>query len=139
MDADEDGLGAVCDSCPSEYNPAQTDLDGDSIGDACDNCISNRNPDQFDFDGDHEGDLCDLDDGRLYFTRLTKGGIVEWQNEVVYNLFNLYRGAWRDSWRRGCTHRIPPQNPRPVRGAVWRSTTRATHGGHRPIRPTSTS
>lgn len=92
-DVDEDGLGGACDNCPTEHNPTQTDLDADEMGDACDNCIAVRNPDQFDFDGDNEGDLCDLDDGRLYFTRLTKGGLIEWQDEVVYAVFNLYRGS----------------------------------------------
>jgi hypothetical protein len=37
--------------------------------------------------------MCDLDDSALYFTRLTKGGAVEWQDEVTFDRFNLYRGS----------------------------------------------
>ena len=35
LDGDLDGVGDVCDNCPADYNPAQTDTDNDNIGDAC--------------------------------------------------------------------------------------------------------
>ncbi len=58
-DADEDGVGDVCDNC--------TDTDGDGYGDpgfpasTCDldNCPALSNPDQADADGDGIGDVCD--------------------------------------------------------------------------------
>lgn len=81
-DSDTDGLGDVCDNCPTTLNPNQTDADGDGIGDACDkcagfddnldldgdgfpdacdNCASIANPSQNDSDADGEGDACDFD------------------------------------------------------------------------------
>jgi hypothetical protein len=34
-DADNDGVGDLCDNCPEDHNPDQTDTDGDGVGDAC--------------------------------------------------------------------------------------------------------
>ena len=34
-DVDGDGVGDVCDNCPTTYNPAQVDTDGNGIGDLC--------------------------------------------------------------------------------------------------------
>ncbi len=53
-DSDLDGIGDVCDSCPSTPNPAQGDQDGDGIGDACDTC-----PAGGDSDGDGQCDPVD--------------------------------------------------------------------------------
>ncbi|MFH1723779.1 MAG: thrombospondin type 3 repeat-containing protein, partial [Elusimicrobiota bacterium] len=55
-----DGIGDVCDNCPSDPNPDQADADSDGAGDACDNCPDTANPDQADADGDGTGDACDL-------------------------------------------------------------------------------
>ena len=76
-DSDKDGIGDVCDNCPSSFNPDQTDSDNDVVGDACDNCPSVSNPrvaswtdingnthtdlSQPDFDLDGMGDACDND------------------------------------------------------------------------------
>jgi hypothetical protein len=79
-DPDGDGIG-VCDSCPTVFNPAQTDdYDGDAVADACDPCtdsdgdgLGNRGfPNtcpvdlcpfvagpNTDSDGDGIGDVCD--------------------------------------------------------------------------------
>ncbi len=54
-DADQDGLGDVCDSA-YVYD---SDLDG--VDDAADNCPYRNNPAQEDLDGDGLGDLCDAD------------------------------------------------------------------------------
>ena len=35
-DADEDGIGDVCDNCPTKCNVRQLDADGDGKGDVCD-------------------------------------------------------------------------------------------------------
>ena len=43
-------------------NWGQVDTDGDGVGDVCDNCPSNSNPDQLDSDGDGTGDECHTDD-----------------------------------------------------------------------------
>ncbi len=37
-DDDGDGIGSLCDNCPSRGNPDQTDTDGDGVGDACVTC-----------------------------------------------------------------------------------------------------
>jgi hypothetical protein len=40
-DTDKDGVGDLCDNCPSVRNPSQVDTDGDGIGDACDSvCVT---------------------------------------------------------------------------------------------------
>ncbi len=61
-DGDDDTVGDVCDNCPSTANGDQTDGDADTVGDVCDNCPLTSNPDQADHDGDGLGDVCDPDD-----------------------------------------------------------------------------
>jgi len=58
-DADNDGVGDLCDNCPNSKNPEQTDSDIDGVGDICDNCPNKPNPRQEDFDQDGVGDPCD--------------------------------------------------------------------------------
>ena len=57
-DADRDGRGDVCDSCPDEPNEDQADGDGDQVGDACDNCSTLSNEEQTDWDLHGTGDVC---------------------------------------------------------------------------------
>lgn len=56
-DADTDGLGDACDTCPTD---AGNDPDGDGICAAVDNCPGTANSGQEDADGDGVGDACDV-------------------------------------------------------------------------------
>ena len=56
-DADNDGVGDVCDPCFGDNTAG--DSDGDGYCDDVDNCINDYNPDQADTDGDGFGDACD--------------------------------------------------------------------------------
>jgi len=58
-DNDGDGICAADDNCPFNINIKQLDGDGDGIGDACDNCMMASNPDQADADLDGVGNVCD--------------------------------------------------------------------------------
>ena len=58
-DAELDGVGDVCDNCPAEANESQADSDDDGFGDPCDNCTLVENTDQSDLDADGVGDVCD--------------------------------------------------------------------------------
>jgi len=51
-DADNDGVGDVCDNCPNVANNDQSDVDSDGVGDICDNAPNNWNPGQEDSDLD---------------------------------------------------------------------------------------
>jgi hypothetical protein len=58
-DADGDGVCGDVDNCPMNPNPGQEDVDVDGVGDLCDNCELDYNPTQDDTDGDGIGDVCD--------------------------------------------------------------------------------
>ena len=54
-----DGVGDLCDNCPTVPNPGQDDFDQDGVGDLCDNCLIVYNPNQLDSDGNGVGDACE--------------------------------------------------------------------------------
>jgi len=60
--ADADG-GA---SCAAASGVTSYRRPGDGVGDVCDNCPSDPNPDQSDFDTDGLGDMCDDSDGDAF-------------------------------------------------------------------------
>jgi hypothetical protein len=90
-DRDFDQRGDVCDNCPDDANSFQDDSDDDTRGDDCDNCPFDANTDQGNTDHDDEGDVCDLNDG-LILLRVSDEFFVEWQKEIGFTSFNLYRG-----------------------------------------------
>jgi hypothetical protein len=90
-DTDTDGVADGSDNCPIVSNAAQTDDDGDGVGSFCDNCPLLVNPLQPDGNVDGEGDGCDFDDGLLWFEELTPSSQA-WQDDAVYDTFNLNRG-----------------------------------------------
>jgi len=56
-DQDLDQVHDFADNCPQEYNPDQVDADNDGFGDNCDSCP--KFPPTHDFDGDGIDDACD--------------------------------------------------------------------------------
>lgn len=90
-DSDADGWGDECDNCVIVPNPSQVDTDDDAVGDSCDNCVLVRNPSQSDTDTDLEGDHCDLNDALIY-VEFYQPEYVEWQPELGFELWNVYRG-----------------------------------------------
>ena len=56
-DADDDGAGDVCDTCPLD---PRDDADGDAVCADADNCPTVSNASQADADADGQGDACDL-------------------------------------------------------------------------------
>ena len=109
-DTDEDAAADACDNCPLHPNGGQEDVDVDGVGDACDVCLAIPDPAQSDSDLDGEGDACDLDDGVLFFTNVLPGS-VEWQDEIVYDLFNLYRGDLSILLTTGTQYTQDPSGP----------------------------
>lgn len=122
QDDDGDGVQQGHDNCPSTANPDQADADGDGLGDACDNCVLSQNVSQVDGDGDSEGDHCDLDDG-LIFLHFHEPEYVEWQEELGFDSWNLYRGDFSVLRSSGAYTQDPEMVPLADRqceaGAPW--------------------
>jgi len=79
------------DNCVNVWNPSQVDTDDDGYGDHCDNCPWDANSQQADADDDLEGDRCDLDDGTIHLVFLDSQQL-EWDAEIGWNKWNLYKG-----------------------------------------------
>ena len=107
--SDADGFGDFCDNCPEATNPSQLDTDADGVGDPCDNCPSDVNSSQSDVDSDLLGDRCDVDDGLIYIAPTSTA--IDWQNEVGFESWNLYRGSLNALIATGEYTQVPGSNP----------------------------
>jgi len=124
-DADGDGIGDACDSCPGDALP---DFDGDGICNAQDNCAGSynpeqsSNPDQLDSNCDGRGDVCEdvpmcmgdcSNDGRVTVDELAKAvaiamGELPWTDcdladvneDGVVRVSEIMRGLHHDLY--GC-------------------------------------
>ena len=87
----------------------QADADNDGLGDVCNNCPSDFNPDQADFDADSEGNVCDLNDGFIFVLQSTSG--IDWQQEAGFATWNVYRGDVDILRSTGSYTQAPGSNP----------------------------
>jgi len=109
-DDDGDGLSDAEDNCATDHNVDQSDTDRDGAGDACDNCALATNASQDDVDDDGTGDRCDLSDGVLLF-EIDATAAIRWQDETVFDSFNLYRGDLAILAAGGSYTQPPGSNP----------------------------
>ena len=85
------------------------DTDGDGFHNVCDNCPLDHNPLQSDIDADSEGDLCDLDDGLIYIS-FASNAQVDWQQESGYSAWNAYQGDLSVLMTTGAYTQLPGSN-----------------------------
>jgi hypothetical protein len=96
-DRDTDGLGDVCDACPTGEIPSAADEDEDGIVDGCDNCPGIENRAQLDGDGDGIGDACDL--------------LATVQHRVLFDGFAPASPMWTTPWRQFFGGLVPETFP----------------------------
>jgi hypothetical protein len=94
-------MDAICDG-------PDTDLDG--VTDDCDTCPSTYDPAQSDQDSDHEGDACDVDDGMIYLL-FSDPSYVEWQEEWGFEKWDYYEGDLQVLRDTGVYTQLPGSNP----------------------------
>jgi hypothetical protein len=87
LDGDVDRVGDVCDDCPTDYDPSQTDLDQDG-----------------------EGDRCDLED-RVILIYVIDKDYIDWQSETGPNAWNVYMGDLSVLRSTGVYTQAPFSNP----------------------------
>jgi hypothetical protein len=108
-DSDGDSIHNACDNCPGTVNVSQVDTDGDGFGDACEYCVLVPDPDKTDSDSDSEIDLCDSDDGLIYI-RFDAPTVVEWDLELGFDAWNVYRGDLEVLKNSGVYTQLPGSN-----------------------------
>jgi hypothetical protein len=104
-----DGVDNDCDGLVDE-DPSGADTDGDGVRNACDVCPEVYDPAQHDRDRDRIGDACDLDDGVIELG-FAGPATVTWQQEGIWETWNLYRGDLAVLRSAGLYTQEPGSNP----------------------------
>jgi hypothetical protein len=103
------GIDDDCDGLVDE-DASGVDTDADGVANACDNCNGIYNPEQTDADGNGVGDRCDVKDGTIWITFSTHNR-VNWQAELGFTWWNVYRGDLKELKRSGIYTQAPGSNP----------------------------